>query len=195
MKSLFAMLLIGTVGLATAFGATDAEQKSIDSLKKLGADITVKSPPFGGVTRVAVILKKDLAGADPVQITDADLVHLKNTTNLRSLWFRDFQITDAGLVHLKEMTNLTSLMLRGPISDAGLVHLKGLTKLYSLILYNTQVTDAGLGQHLKGLTNLRLLALDGTQVTDAGVAELKKRLFRNGVSYINVVSKVRGRRR
>ena len=39
MKSLLGMLLIGTVGLATTFGAKEAEQKSIDSLKKLGADI------------------------------------------------------------------------------------------------------------------------------------------------------------
>jgi len=107
------------------------------------------------------------------QITDAELVHLKDLTNLEYLNLQDTQITDAGLVNLKELTGLEELWLKGTqITDAGLVHLKGLTSLEYLELRGTQITDAGLVD-LKGFTNLKYLDLHGTRITDAGLVHLK----------------------
>ena len=69
------------------------------------------------------------------------------------------QVTDADLVHLKEMTSLESLTLSyTQVSDAGLGHLKGMTSLQMLFLSYTKVSDAGLA-HLKGLTQIRRLSL------------------------------------
>ena len=107
-------------------------------------------------------------------LSDAELVHLKGLTSLKSLVLGS-DITDAGLVHLKGMTSLQTLSLSSQITDAGVVHLKGLTGLQTLNLYRTKVTDAGL-VHLKGLTGLQTLGLGGTKITDAGVADLQKAL-------------------
>ncbi len=54
------------------------------------------------------------------------------------------KVTDAELVHLKELTELQTLDLAlTKVTDAGLVYLKGLTKLQTLDLNRTKVTDAG----------------------------------------------------
>jgi len=86
------------------------------------------------------------------------------------------QANDADLVQLKEITQLERLYLgRTNVTDAGLEQLKGLTQLRLLLLDGTDITDAGL-ERLKGLTQLERLWLDGTYVTDAGVADLQKAL-------------------
>ena len=91
-------------------------------------------------------------------------------------------LSDAELVHLKGLTSLKSLDLGGfrglqecKITNSGLEHLKGLTNLNLLSLGSTKITDAGL-VHLKGMTGLSMLLLQGTKVTDAGVADLQKAL-------------------
>jgi|688.fasta_scaffold137636_2 hypothetical protein len=86
------------------------------------------------------------------------------------------QADDANLVLLKEVTQLERLYLgRTNVTDAGLEHLKGLANLRFLLLDGTNVTDAGL-VHLKELTQLEQLWLDETYVTDAGVADLQTAL-------------------
>ena len=67
-------------------------------------------------------------------------------------------VTDAELVHLKGLTNLKSLSLyKTQITDAGLVHLKGLTKLTSLNLsYCKQITDAAVSKLKKALPNCKI---------------------------------------
>lgn len=61
-------------------------------------------------------------------------------------------VTDDELVHLEELTQLQVLHLdRTQITDAGLVHLKGLTQLQWLLLGRTQVTRAGLADLRKVL--------------------------------------------
>jgi hypothetical protein len=84
------------------------------------------------------------------------------------------QADDADLVLLKEVTQLERPYLgRTSVTDAGLENLKGLTQLRFLLLDGTDVTDAGL-EHLKGLKQLERLWLNETYVTDAGVADLQK---------------------
>ena len=147
---------------------SEAEQKAIAAIKKLGGKVTfAERKPGKPVTGVDLSFTK---------IIDADLVHLKGLTKLQTLSLINTKVTDAGLVHLKGMTNLQRLDLTDTkVTDAGLVHLKGLTKLQYLDLEGTKVTDAGL-VHLKGLTNLQTLILTDTKATDAGVKKLQAAL-------------------
>jgi hypothetical protein len=109
----------------------------------------------------------------PVDIADAQLVHVEVLTGLNSLELHGPQLTDAGLEHLKGLKRLESLTLDNTgVTDAGLEHLKGLTRLESLRLNYTAVTDAGL-EHVKELTSLKELMLCDTRVTDAGLAKLQ----------------------
>ena len=67
------------------------------------------------------------------------------------------QVTDADIVHVKDMTKLQTLDVgQTPTTDAGLVYLKGLTNLYSLNLRYTQVTDAGIAELQKALPNCKI---------------------------------------
>jgi Leucine-rich repeat (LRR) protein len=107
-------------------------------------------------------------------VTDADLAHLADLTNLEGLYLNNTKITDAGLVHVGRLTNLKFLGLHTTfVADAGLAHLAGLTKLEELDLSYTQITDAGL-VHLRDLTDLRVLEFDGARVTGAGFVHLSR---------------------
>src|ERR1017187_4403050 len=77
------------------------------------------------IVQVGRLTRPQRLGLSPSSLSDAGLMHLKGTLDLR-----DTQVTDAGLAHLKGLTNLTYLTLSQiKISDAGLAHLKGMTKL------------------------------------------------------------------
>ena len=90
-----------------------------------------------------------------------------------SVDLKEMQVTDADLSHLKEMTKIKTLNLSlTPVTDEGLANLEGLTGLTHLYLFGTDVTDAGL-EHLKGLTGIQVLCLDDTRITDAGLVHLK----------------------
>ena len=120
--------------------------------------------------------------------TDADLVALKELSQLTQLDLGNIQVTDAGLVHLNQLKRLQTLSLHGTqvtdagllhlqiqVTDAGLVHLSELKRLQTLSLHGTQVTDAGL-VHLQGLKGLLTLDLRGTKVTAEGVQKLRAAL-------------------
>jgi len=107
------------------------------------------------------------------EITDADLVHVKDFPQLMRLHLAEMPITDAGLAHLEGLTKLEELDLNATeITDAGLAHLKGMRNLVSLNLNYTAVTDAGLA-HLEDLTSLESLELADAPITDAGLAHLE----------------------
>ena len=115
----------------------------------------------------------DLGGFGRRNVTDADLLHLKSLSQLRSLDLDSTEVTDAGIEHLKGLNRLESLNLDGTeVTDAGIEHLQGLTELQELNLRATRVTDAGL-VHLKGLSRLEYLDLSWTEVTDAGMKHLE----------------------
>jgi internalin A len=89
------------------------------------------------------------------KFADADLAHVANITELKSLVLENTQVTDAGLVHLAGLTKLKTLDLDGTqVTDAGLVHLGGLTKLERLELSRTRVTDEGVSGFWKAHPNV-----------------------------------------
>lgn len=104
------------------------------------------------------------------------LLELNHTRSLDTLILEYTQITDDELIHIKQLKNLKNLSLDGTqITNEGLAHIKGLTNLEKLFLNNTQVTDEGL-THIKKLTNLEELFLENTQITDESAKELTKAL-------------------
>ncbi len=85
-------------------------------------------------------------------------------------------LTEADLIHISDLSQLEELDLhRSPITDASLAHLNRLTNLQSLVLFHTPITDAGL-EHLKKLRRLRKLSIEDTNVTDDGVFDLQTAL-------------------
>jgi hypothetical protein len=89
------------------------------------------------------------------KFADADLAHVANMTELKSLVLENTQVTDAGLVHLAGLTKLKTLDLDGTlVTDAGLVLLGGLTILERLELSRTRVTDEGVSGFWKAHPNV-----------------------------------------
>ncbi|GEM_PF-858321 len=106
------------------------------------------------------------------EVTDEELLHIRNCKCLWTLYLNSPNVTDAGLIHLKELTELRALFLGKRITDAGLVHLRKLRELQMLDLAGTEITDAGLAQ-VRKFGKLWSLSLEETRVTDAGMVELK----------------------
>uniref|UniRef100_A0A7C2NVM9 Leucine-rich repeat domain-containing protein n=1 Tax=Schlesneria paludicola TaxID=360056 RepID=A0A7C2NVM9_9PLAN len=144
-------------------------REPVAALRKLGARIE-----FGAGDR--------LIGVDLTDrpVTDADLVHLRPLSELRSLNLSGTNITDAGLKELGENAKLKFLYLfNTPITDAGLQALEPLSRLEVLCLDQTEITDAGL-ETLKAFTRLEKLHVHSRQtITDAGLEALAvhRRLF------------------
>ena len=149
---------------STAQDGKVAQDKLIARIKKAGGTVTVN----------ALFAKNQITGIDVhrTHFTDADLLTLKNLSNLTTLNLYGTRITDAGLQSLSGLTNLRVLQLNDTaITDAGLEHLQALTNLTELGLNNTHITDEGL-HSLRKLANLKSLALSGPQITDRGLANL-----------------------
>ncbi len=70
----------------------------------------------------ANVVEVDLAS---IQVTDAELNHLKGLTQLRHLWLNSTQVTDIGLENLKGLTQLQTLFLQGTqVTDEGVKKLQ-----------------------------------------------------------------------
>ena len=144
---------------------TPSLSEQIDSLKKLGARITLDDQ--GRVVGVNLSERR---------VVDADLLHVKGLQQLQELDLTRTRIEGPGLVNLKELPSLRMLFLNETkVDDSGVAHLKGLKTLELLGLSGIKITDTSLGQ-LRGLTELKKLFCLGTSVTDAGVDELRKAL-------------------
>jgi hypothetical protein len=105
-------------------------------------------------------------------LTDADLEHSQEFTNVIYLILSSTQITDGGLEQVKRFKNVKYLSLSyTQIDGTGLRSLRGLTNLWQIKANDTQVTDAGL-QELEQMTNLKYLDFYNTRVTNQGLKHL-----------------------
>jgi RNA polymerase sigma factor (sigma-70 family) len=156
------------------------QQAAIAALKKLGGDVTPDRVSFRRVevTDADLIHLKPLTGVTLVwfvgstKVTDAGLEHFKGMKGLETAYLDDTGVGDAGLAHLKGMAKLTNLYLSGTkVGDPGLKQLKEMASLRVIYLDELKVTDAGL-DHLAGLDQLKTLSLNGTKVTDAGLKKV-----------------------
>jgi hypothetical protein len=116
------------------------------------------------------------------QVTDAELAHLSQFTQLKSLILTGTLVTDAGLANLESLTELELLHLSRSnpnelsdtnISDTGLKELAKLPKLKELSLQMCRVTDEGL-KNLASLQNLESINVMRTKVTAKGIEEFKQ---------------------
>ncbi|NQT12111.1 MAG: hypothetical protein HQ582_05155 [Planctomycetes bacterium] len=107
-------------------------------------------------------------------ITDAGLEHLGKLTKLRKLTLIKTKINGEGLKHLRLLTNLQTLTLSGArsFSGEGLKHLEPLVNLQTLTLSGARSFSGEGLKHLEPLVNLETLELDLTPLTDPGLAEL-----------------------
>jgi hypothetical protein len=119
-------------------------------------------------------------------LSDDELKHVGDLTQLRILNAASEAVSDAGLAHIEKLDKLQELVLRSSpillspgrpmrvngITDAGLVHLKGLDNLQTLYISCSQITDAGLEQ-LQALHKLQTLTLVSEAITDVGLIHLQ----------------------
>lgn len=92
------------------------------------------------------------------QVTDDDLEHLKELSEVKQLSLHGAAVTDAGLEHLREMFELRRLYLVDTqVSDAGLEYLHELTRLENLCLINTNVSPAGVRRLSQALPNCEII--------------------------------------
>jgi hypothetical protein len=207
-------IILGVVGTASVLWFVSVwwghrcEQQLVQTIEGWGGKVRMEEPEW-----LTQLVSDDLAATFQVfdrvasvelngaKITDAEVVHLKRLTGLRTLVLSRTTVGDAGLAHLSSMQSLECVILdENDITGAGLVHLNGLRKLRRLGLVDMSLTDADLARlselkglkelalcgspgrafsvtdaglvHLSGLTNLTFLNLNGTAVTDAGVVLL-----------------------
>lgn len=132
-----------------------------------------------------------------LDVTDAELAHMRPARSIRNLCLAHTHVTDAALLTMptcdalewldlsftpasnaavaRQVTsgNLQQLSLeKTAVTDELLASLAKLRSLEQLDLSQTAVTDAGL-VHLAGLENLTVLWLTSTQVSDAGLVQLQ----------------------
>ncbi len=106
-----------------------------------------------------------------LKITDGSLEFIKNQ-KLIELNLSSTEIRGPGFIHLKELTNLRTLYLHGAaINDDGLFFIGKLSGLEYLNLGKTGISDAGLSK-LGGLTALKELILMETSVTAKGIKKI-----------------------
>ena len=120
-------------------------------------------------------IRRELGLGPPNFFSDAELVHLKGLTKIRTLSINSEHVTGPGLVHLQDLTSLKSLDLKNTgITDQSLHRLQGL-QLTKLSIPESARTDLGLKHYLavRVLKPNALLDLGEWKATDAGLAQLK----------------------
>lgn len=144
--------------------AKPAENAIIESLikQKIEVNAIASNSPF-----LQVKINQDL--------TDQKLDALqKIAEQITWLDLKRSNISDKQLVKLKNFKNLTELRLElTAISDEGLKHLEGLTNLQYLNLYGTKISGAGL-KSLEKMPHLRNVYLWQTSVSQEDTKELQQ---------------------
>jgi len=137
-------------------------QIATERLRTLGAEVSVRNEQVASVRFT-----------EKFQGTAADLIHLRWTPQVDTLYFKGSQLSDAALEHLAKLPHLERLYFGGcPVKGPGLAHLAGSTQLRFISLKGCEV-NAEAFKHLAKLTSLEKLGLDDTPTNDAGLAHLK----------------------
>jgi internalin A len=124
---------------------------------------------LASLTRLEII---DLSFNESV--TDDSLAHLRDLTNLKTLYFYNGVIRGPGLVHLTGLPQLNYLELSyTPLDDEGLKHIAEMKSLTGLLIGFTRISDAGVA-HLESLQSLDRISLRSTAVTDECFKHLAK---------------------
>jgi Leucine-rich repeat (LRR) protein len=165
-------MLIDVAKIPSPLKTTDPNRVAAEWVLGIGGTIETDAGKF---TEVGQLPKKPfqttiISVSEIRRVTDDDLEHLKELTNLTHLNLTGTQVGDTGPVHLKKLANLRYLILEATrVGDAGLEHLKGLTKLGTLNLLNTKVTAQGVTDLQKALPDCKI-DWDGSAKSDANRA-------------------------
>ena len=127
------------------------QQADVDAIRKLGGEVhydyefdakddRLPNPTIPGPAWLRAILGDDFF------------------RNIHQVVFAATSVTDADLRHLDNLTQLDQLsLIMTPTTDAGLEHLKGLSRLRWLYLYDTKVTDGGVAKLQKALPTCKIM--------------------------------------
>lgn len=111
-------------------------------------------------------------GGGVTTVTDTDLVHIGQLSELRVLRIGRVEISDTGFRHLTRLAHLRVLDVPDArLSEDGLDVLGNFRELEELNVSNSRVNEAVAGQLAK-LSQLRLLTVSNTGLTDAGMRHL-----------------------
>jgi hypothetical protein len=99
------------------------------------------------------------------EISDSDILYLKDFPKLGGLYLNRTPLTNAALATIEELPELQDLDLSGTKISA--LRLTGLCKLQELKLSGTPVES----MRMVGLGDLRVLELSGTKIDDADVGD------------------------
>jgi hypothetical protein len=112
-----------------------------------------------------------------LEITDANLVRIRQLTETEILELHQTRITDNGLAAIANWKNLNYLCIQSDLlTDGALVYLRNLQQLERLELIGSKITDLGLNE-LAALTNLKILNLSCcTKLSQTGIQKLQASL-------------------
>lgn len=103
---------------------------------------------------------------EDADISDSDLLHLKDFPKLGGLYLNRTPITNASLPTIEELGELQDLDLSG--TKITKIRLKGLSKLQDLKMSGTPVESV----QILGLADLRVFDAGGTKIDDADLDDL-----------------------
>jgi len=188
---LWSLLLLATILLAVGLVGQSVwwpyyrEQQVILEIRKFGGNVATET---GGpewlrwlvgedrLKKVKVFERVSVVALGSKEITDVEIAHLSELTNLRSLQIYHTPVTDVPRLSGEPEQVVQELPLRWKLKLVEVLpRLRRLTSLRDLFLGGTGVTNADL-IHLSRLTDLKSIFFYDTAVTDSGVEELQKAL-------------------
>ena len=111
-------------------GDVAREREAVDALKPLGANVALDEQGRAKVLR--------LTGP---KVTDAEMEHVAELTELRALYLDGTKVTDAGMAHLKPLTKLEKLHCVSVASRQQLRTLEALKQTTELEFIDTPLSD------------------------------------------------------
>ncbi len=157
-----------------------AEQKTIDALRRLRADVKFEQieadwPARQLPERWAFLRDRAvLVWHDGLTAAEAERLDLRPLGSVQTVSLTHSHVGDPMLARLRGLTEIRRLFLCGnPLDGSGLAHLRGCRRLEVLDLRRTGLTDAGMVR-VGRLVSLRRLEIAETGVTDAGMAHVAR---------------------
>ena len=131
------------------------EQRAASHFASLGAEM---SPEYGPIIESINLSSKS-------QVTDEDVMLIRNLRNLHTVILRETQISDRTLANISHLKKLQTINLFGTkVTSDGMRHLSNLPNVSWLSVESTAVDDRGIPDVVK-LKTLRHLFLGGSKAT------------------------------
>lgn len=146
-RMLLVVVTLLCVALSMWVVPAERQRRAVEAFEKLGGHVFYvgEQTASDSIPKSLLTLRRWLPRVYFNEVIEVHLIHC-------------IEVTDDDLVHLRELTGLQELWLPNTsVTDAGLDHLQGLTGLQYLHLGGTQITDAGAAELRKALPNCEIV--------------------------------------